>query len=122
MIQNVNWMNFKKAKKIIESLSKSSIDTETFKTSVQRMWPVFGYFATEIFGDIEFIRVENLPVYPYDKISETKENLAFCNNRGIKITNEQKEIFNQIISTEQNAINNSKVLSLARKVYKRSKG
>ena len=61
---------FKKAKELIEALSESSIDVETFKRSIQMMWPIFGYFATEIVDNMEFVPLEDAEVFTYGEINE----------------------------------------------------
>ena len=108
---------FKKAKQIITSLDESSIDNETFKSSVLMMWPVLGYFATELYENIvEIAPLENGCVHTYDEIDTIKENIDICHKRNITIEYNQMKQYNTILEASKHAEYNKEVLALVKKI------
>lgn len=112
---------FKQAKELIEVLSASSIDVETFKRSIQMMWPVFGYFATEIVGNMEFVPLEDAEVFTYDEINEKSELLDYCKRFELSMEKSREKEVLKIVDVKKKAKHNEQVLSLARKAYERSR-
>ena len=111
----------KKAKELIETLSESSIDVETFKRSIQMMWPIFGYFATEIVDSMEFVPLEDAEVFTYGKINEKSELLDYCKRFGLSMEESREQEVLKIVNAKEKALYNEQVLSLARKVNERSR-
>lgn len=110
---------FEKAKKLIEYFDESLIDNEIFKQFIQMKWPMFGYFATEIVGNIEFVPLENAEIFTYDEINDKKGLLEYCKKFELGIEEERKKEYLRIVNAKETALHNEKVLTLARRVNTR---
>ncbi len=95
---------------LLNKLSNTSIDSETQKIIINKMWPSFGFFATEC---LKYTGIEISEKYEFDRV---RDIASFIEKNMSHIPTE----IQQIMDNYELAQSNTKVLTLAKKAYKLS--
>lgn len=96
----------KRAKEIISQLESCSLPLETVKEIIKQMWPNFGYYATDVLNCTDIEMGQEYNVQELSDIVVTSEKFGVSVSDDVRI----------ILSKAELAQNNTKVLSLARRV------
>ena len=104
---------------MIKRLQDSSLDNETVAEIIQKLWPKFGYFATHMYDNLEFVANDDSRQYDVQTLIDAKTNLLYCENNGIILVETQRKDFMRKVSIKNEAEDNVKVLSLAKSVNDR---
>lgn len=104
---------------MIKRLQDSSLDNETVAEIIQKLWPKFGYFATHMYDNLEFVANDDSRQYEVQTLIDAKTNLLYCENNGIILVETQRKDFMRKVSIKNEAEDNVKVLSLAKSVNDR---
>ena len=107
------------ASDMIKRLQDSSLDNKTVSNIIQKLWPKFGYFATHIYDNIEFITNENSIQYDIQMLNNIYKHMLYCEENGLIMVPEQRRDFLHKIDIKNKAEDNAKVLSLAKSVNDR---
>ena len=111
----------KQASDMIKRLQDSSLDNKTVAEIIQKLWPKFGYFATHIYDNIEFITDENSTQYDIQTLNNIYKHMLYCESNGLIIVPEQRRDFLNKIDILNTTEDNTKVLSLVKSVNERIK-
>lgn len=107
------------ASAMIKRLQDSSLDNKTVAEIIQKLWPKFGYFATHMYDNLEFVANDDSRQYEVQTLIDAKTHLLYCENNGINLVETQRKDFMHKVSIKNEAEDNVKVLSLAKSVNDR---
>lgn len=107
------------ASNMIKRLQDSSLDNEIVAEIIQKLWPKFGYFATHMYDNLEFVANNDSRQYEVQTLIDAKTRLLYCENNCIILIETQRKDFMRKVSIKNEAEDNVKVLSLAKSVNDR---
>lgn len=110
------------ASDMIKRLQDSSLDDDTIKEIIQKLWPKFGYFATHMYDNLDFVVNNNCKYYDFQSLIDAERHLHYIEKNGLILDATQRSEFLMMVTIKNEAEDNLKVLSLARKVKERSRG
>lgn len=107
------------ASDMIKRLQDSSLDDNTIKEIIQKLWPKFGYFATHIYDNLDFVVNEKCKYYELQSLIDAERHLRYIEENGLILDEAQRNEFLNMVGIKNEAEDNVKVLSLVKKVNDR---